>query len=205
MTHHCLSYNMLNSGRALVSNVISNLVASRMDASSQEIDITDVRILATALHQVMSSSSYGDSGAGLSDKSSKLVEGKHILVTMGSRGVLWCGPFDALNAATTMQQTDGRGAAGAVVVDESGRTATYYVPAVVIDPSKEAPVVNTNGAGDAFCSGLLSKMMQLHRSRSEHDHDYSRRSSSSSSSLPNLECVRAGLLNAHHRIVTNSD
>lgn len=84
MTHHCLSYNMLNSGRALVSNVISNLVANRMDASSQEVDITDVRILATALHQVMSSS-LGDSN-GLSE--SKLVKGKHVLVTMGSRGVL---------------------------------------------------------------------------------------------------------------------
>ena len=194
MTHHCLSCNLLNSGRALVSNVISNLVASRMDASSQEVDLTDVRILATALHQVMSSSSsLGDSG-GLPE--SKLVKGKHILVTMGSRGVLWCGPLDALNTATATQQTNGPLNA-AVVVDESGRTATYYVPAVVIDPKA---VINTNGAGDAFCSGVLSKMMQLHRIRSEDDS-----SRGGNSSLPNLECIRAGLLNAHHRIITNSD
>ena len=188
MTHHCLSYNMLNSGRALVSNVISNLVANRMDASSQEVDITDVRILATALHQVMSSS-LGDSN-GLSE--SKLVKGKHVLVTMGSRGVLWCGPLDALNAAAT-QQTDGRRVGAAVVVDESGRTATFYLPAISLGPREATTIINTNGAGDAFCSGLLSKMMELYRSRREHDH------------LPNLECVRAGLLNAHHRIVTNSD
>ena len=177
MTHHCLSYNMLNSGKSLVSNVISNLVANRMDASSQEVDITDVRILATALHQVMSSS-LGDSN-GLSE--SKLVKGKHVLVTMGSRGVLWCGPLDALNAGA------------AVVVDESGRTATFYLPAISLGPREVTAIINTNGAGDAFCSGLLSKMMELHRSRREHDH------------LPNLECVRAGLLNAHHRIVTNSN
>jgi len=155
-----------------------------MDTASQEVDLTDVRILANALHQVMRSSpEEGGRSAP------KVVAGKHILVTMGSRGVLWCGPVDALNAATT-QYSDGR---GAVVVDESGCTATCYLPAVFIPPEA---VVNTNGAGDAFCSGLLSKMMQLHRSRGgEHD---------SPISLPDMECVRAGLLNAHHRIVTAS-
>jgi fructose-1-phosphate kinase PfkB-like protein len=167
MVNYCLSHGLINSGRALVTSTLSTLTANRMDPGQQDIDIHDVRILLTALYQVMNSAAPSHSSSassassahaaaaekkeksafGILDKflgggagaqenletagtsssnatqqqqqaaaaaSPRSVSGKHIVVSLGSRGVVWCGPLKQVTAVVPLPQSLPQSPLGAV-------------------------------------------------------------------------------------------
>lgn len=218
MVNHCLNNGYINSGRALVSNTLSAIAGNRIDQGNmQHMDLSDVRILLNALYQAMN----GQPGAHSSDKKfsmlgnllkneattsaapkltgagavavagSRAVAGKHILVSLGSRGVVWCGPSKLLSSIPASGVDARYLKDGSLVVNEATQSATLSIPALAVGA---ADIVYTNGAGDAFCAGLLAEIVRKHAE--------SGANSSVSSGLPDIECVRNGLLNAHHWLVS---
>jgi len=221
MVNHCLTAGLINSGRALVANTLSNIAANRSDASHlHQLDVADVRMLLNVLYLVMNSSSSGghhhhdhqshpkaksgflnsilkqdtpvakttkESTAAESQptSASRAIRGKHIIVSLGSRGVMWCGP-SALLALPNTSTDSAYLKDGAMVVNEATQSATILVPAMAVQPSD---IVHTNGAGDAFCAGLLAEITRKH-------------AAGHATGLPDIECIRHGLLNAHTWLVS---
>ena len=288
MASYCVNYGLITNGKALVSNTIANIVASRVDSNPDDIDTADLRLLAKAIYQVMDAAppavnthavpgrsadaSGGSAEAGAeaaagasswlgsvfgrvqqdttgtsafvnptaavkaamapatatatavpnvaaskSDKLEKLVTGKHVIVSLGKRGVLWCGPVSAVcgaDLASHQAVSD-----GSLVVDETIFAASVLIPSRPIDP---ADVVHTNGAGDALCAGIISECIyqdklqrgevlasqqqgvepqqyeDQHPQPTEQQHRSQQRSKRV---LPDGGCIRKGLLNAHAWIV----
>ena len=87
----------LKSGLILDKN---NKIISILDKSSHSfLSLTDILVLTRALHGVMTdntthtgSNSTHTQTHTHRDESTPLFFGKHLLVSLGSRGVLWCGP-----------------------------------------------------------------------------------------------------------------
>eukprot|EP01034_Spumella_vulgaris_P022775 gene22775-28937_t len=195
MASYCLSQNMVSSGRASVSNTLAAIVASRSDRahSLDDVSIQDIRILANAIHAVMSSSS----GTASAESAHKVISGKHIVVSLGARGVLWCGP-SKLVAGTTSASAKNSG----VVIDEQSKRGSVHIPAL---PLTHGTLLHTNGAGDALCGGIVSEMVtrsNLHTYRSTSSSGTSSTSSTSPLLLPDLDCIKSGLSNAHKWITS---
>ena len=210
MVNHALTAGMINSGRALVANTLSTIAANRSDASHlQQLELGDVRVLLNALYQVMhgpgSSPAHVTPKSGflsgiykndaapaqatretapVSYASGRAVVGKHIIVSLGSRGVVWCGPSSLLTLATSADSAYLKD--GSAVVNEATQSATILIPALTVQPGD---IVHTNGAGDAFCAGLLAEIVRKH-------------AAGGSAGLPDIECVRQGLLSAHTWLVS---
>lgn len=120
------------------------------------------------------------------NNSRRAVTGKHILVSLGSRGVVWCGPSKLLSAVPV---DAGSVKDRSLVVNEATQSATVYIPAVAVDA---AAIAHTNGAGDALCAGLLAEIVRKHASANQ----------GTTAGFPDLECVQNGLLNAHRWLVS---
>ena len=141
-------------------------------------DLTDVRILATAVQRLMmehacawlphvqpvaasdsppdakssSSSSGGGGGKGkrlvapvgpavprvTAEGTPRVVIGKHVIVSLGARGVLWVGPPHGSD----------------IIIDAAAQPPSLHIPALPLPPGR-AGVVNTSGAGDAFVAGMI--------------------------------------------------
>lgn len=221
MVSHCLNNGYINSGRALVSNTLAAIAGNRIDQGNmQHMDLSDVRILLNALYQAMNS----QPGAHSSDKKYSLlgsllksepaeknkastketgavssasagtraITGKHILVSLGSRGVVWCGPAKLLSAVPASDAAYLKD--GSLVVNEATQSATLCIPAVAVDP---AAMVHTNGAGDALCAGLLAEIV-----RKQSEGGASGVTATATAGLPDIECIRGGLLNAHRWLIS---
>lgn len=190
---------------------------------AQGMEISDVRVLLNALYQVMHTApAAGGSGAapaksgflgGLlrqeapvasaaaassaskssNNRGDRAVASKHIIVSLGSRGVLWCDPAKQLT--TPPSAASGISAAylkdGSCVVNEATQSATIFVPAVAVNA---ADIVHTNGAGDALCAGLLAEIVRKRNAALE--------AKEAVPPLPDMECVQKGLLSAHHWLVS---
>lgn len=196
MVTHCLQQSWVSSGSAQVKAILSQLVADRVDGRLlQEMDLTDVRILAHALYQAMllpepPSPSPAPTPSPVPSPSA-LLSGKHLLVSLGRRGVLWCGPATHLlqsrprdrHRATAEEEGEGAG----LVVVEAMSMASWYLSALPVEGELQA-----NGAGDAFLGGLLSEAVK-------------RKSSGEKGGLrllPDLGCIQQGLLHAHERLIS---
>jgi hypothetical protein len=137
----------------------------------------------------------GAAGAG------RAVSGKHIIVSMGGRGLVWCGPAKHLTASPASAPGSGSGPAtspaylkdGSCVVNEATQSATLHIPALTVNP---ADIVHTNGAGDALCAGLLAEIVRKAAAADDCT------ASAQAPLLPDMECIHKGLLSAHHWLVS---
>lgn len=211
MVNHALTAGMINSGRALVANTLSTIAANRSDAAHlQQLELGDVRVLLSALYQVMHGSGSSPvsvtprsgflSGmlkndtapvkttrepvTAVSRGSDRAVLGKHIIVSLGSRGIMWCGPSALLTLPSSADSAYLKD--GSMVVNEATQSATVLIPALAVQPGD---IVHTNGAGDAFCAGLLAEIARKH-------------AAGGNAGLPDVECIRQGLLSAHTWLVS---
>jgi hypothetical protein len=131
----------------------------------------------------------------------RAVSGKHIIVSMGGRGLVWCGPAKHVTASPTSTPGSGSGLStapaylkdGSCVVNEATQSATLHVPALAVNP---ADIVHTNGAGDALCAGLLAEIVRKAAGAGDTT------ASAPAPLLPDLECIHKGLLSAHHWLVS---
>jgi sugar/nucleoside kinase (ribokinase family) len=221
MVSHCLSAGQINSGRALVQSTLGTIAGDRIDqANMQHMEISDVRILLNALYQVMHSVP-GAQGAAVPPKSgflsgflksdapavkptvpvdgsaktdsapSSAITGKHIIVSLGSRGLVWCGPAKQLTAIPAGAAAPKYLKDGSCVVNEATQSATIVIPSMVVNP---ADIVHTNGAGDALCAGLLAEIVRKYNASTE--------AVGVTAALPDMECVHKGLFSAHHWLVS---
>jgi fructose-1-phosphate kinase PfkB-like protein len=146
--------------------------------------LTDVRVLAIALlGQMRGSSNIAAvrmvTGEGLPHK----VMGKHVFVSLGAQGMLWSGPREALLHVRAGQKIAAPTNSKYAVVIVDDLTACKLVPSVPIDPKD---IINSNGAGDAFCAGLINALYN---------------GDSSCTRLDTL-CVEAGMAAAHRALMT---
>jgi sugar/nucleoside kinase (ribokinase family) len=189
------------SGRAQLQTTLSSLSASTgLEAGLvDDVDEVDIRILARSVYQQLlgeedgyetSSSSSSSSASSLSAKS--VVLGKHLLVSMGSRGVLWCGPRAMLLDTENSSISNVVSSASLLenISIENNGSVMGRLSTVRIDPTA-SKIVSTNGAGDAFCGGLLADIV-LNGGKE------------GGGGFPRERSLRNGLLVAHHRIINGS-
>lgn len=128
--------------------------------------------------------------------SGRAVTGKHILVSLGSRGLVWCGPAKHLTAAPAGTSNSSTSSAaylkdGSCVVNDATQSATIFVPSLAVNP---AEIVHTNGAGDALCAGLLAEIARKQAAAVANNQAVPL--------LPDMECVQKALFSAHHWLVS---
>jgi pseudouridine-5'-phosphate glycosidase/pseudouridine kinase len=178
MISHALHNDMIRSGKATVSSILANIVSNRiMEVDPDQLDLVDIRVLVTALYRVLCSGS-GGGNPGVVKKGA--VSGKHILVSLGKRGVLWCGPTYCLSAEEKSRLTK----SNQLVISGSDNSMTCYVPTESIDKSL---LKDTNGAGDNFCAGVVQSIIDQNN-RSEQSGTLN-----SGILVPNLYCIEKGL------------
>ena len=177
-------------------------------SSSNVADLADVRTLAVALHGAMHvKGSFGpkttDGGISQSwtrrlisaEGVPRKILGKHVVVSLGARGVLWCGPKEAImlrrpgsvivdstmSSKTYNTSGHGHGHGPATILIDDYTGIKIFSP-VAIDP---ALIVNSSGAGDALFAGIVHAMMATNCSQLD------------------SECIDAGLL-AATKALTNT-
>eukprot|EP00607_Mallomonas_marina_P004026 CAMPEP_0182438252 /NCGR_PEP_ID=MMETSP1167-20130531/85630_1 /TAXON_ID=2988 /ORGANISM="Mallomonas Sp, Strain CCMP3275" /LENGTH=900 /DNA_ID=CAMNT_0024631523 /DNA_START=154 /DNA_END=2856 /DNA_ORIENTATION=- len=115
---------------------------------------SEIAVIATVVMNVM----RGYKGA-VGEREREILPPKHILITLGSDGVLWVGPTEQVSPAVTPSLShshDTEDYESATINDDG--TAWLHLPARPLPVSM--PVTNTNGAGDALLAGIVSSMMQ---------------------------------------------
>lgn len=144
----CLDNDMVITNKASVKKALESCEESNNIDDS--FDIVDVRILACGLLQLMNMQSFNEVGSSsrspnlTSEGKNRRVRGKHVIVSLGSRGIMWCGPKNVL------------GKDADTIVDD--HIACRYIPST---PLQSHEIVHTNGAGDAFCAGFLASLLHL--------------------------------------------
>lgn len=198
MAQYCLSNNLIVSGKASVARTVSVIVSNRIDQNSQDVDISDIRILANAVHSVMcgNNSNVMKSSSG----SGKSVFGKHVLVSMGARGVLWVGPSKIMSTGSAaLNKSSG------IVVDDQMARANVQLPAMPIPEGQR--ILHTNGAGDALCGGVIAEIvtrMNLHDIK-QRDIVKDSKVPSAAPLLPDMDCIMQGMKNAQRWLITKRD
>ena len=177
------------------------------------LDEVDVRVLTRALYQQLLGTGT-DRGHGTKNGKSReqrgyprAVTGKHIIVSMGAKGLIWCGPRHIIagedeDGGSNRGGGGGGGGGGSavesmlqnIVVDEESQSATCWVPVSPIDASL---IRHTNGARDAMVAGLVAEIMALRQASKGAE------AGGEMTSWPNEQCIRAGLMAAHHRLISN--
>lgn len=138
----CLSREHVQiSNRAAIGRVLArgDVLAEGLPAASPTL-LSDLRLLAGGLLSVMNSQK--DSPVALQGKQGRRVIGKHVIVSMGNLGVLWVGPTHVIGNDADVNLTDA--------------ISSRYIPSSRIP--REA-LVNTSGAGDTFCAGLINSLL----------------------------------------------
>lgn len=111
-----------------------------------------------------------------SNKEKKLLRnGKHLIVSMGKHGILWIGEKSSLGKDADTQITD--------------RISCKYIQMKEIKN-----LINTNGAGDSFCVGVINDILQ----------NSSSNSSSSSSNGLTLNSIFEGMKFAEKTLTTTT-
>ena len=143
------------------STLSSSSTSSSNSSSNSSSDATNVKH--SSRHSRISSGS--GSGVGPAQITAegwpRKVRGKHVIVTLGARGALWCGPKEAvLRTRPGDPRLDPRELAEVkeriVVLDDA--TSCRHFPAHPVAPGS---VLNASGAGDTFCAGVISAMYSL--------------------------------------------
>jgi len=192
MASYCLQQGWVLSGRAQVQTTLSQLVAGRVDGQLADMALADVRILTHAVYQVLmacsnhSSSSRSEGSRAGINRRPPLLTGRHVVVSLGPRGVLWCGPPSHLlqdkDATSTREPVAG------LVSNPDSDLASWHVPAMQV-----GDLGATNGAGDALLGGVLLEALQQAQLPTN----------GPAQLLPNIACIRTGLLHAHECLLSN--
>jgi len=151
---------LINEGRAVVEDALARAQDNlRMDPAAAYADTNTARVLASALQRAMASTHPHGRVEGTSnsiksgdvvmaeDGTPALVQGKHVLLSLGPKGVLWVGPVGA------MQDCGGR--ASCDVVADDGVACRSFASVSTAGPG----VVNTSGSGDSFCAGVVHGLL----------------------------------------------
>ena len=142
----CLHAGLVTTGRAALEDALARAACE----SAETVGETTLRVLALTLQQLMaaSASTEGSSASALLGITAAgkphLVAGKHVIVSLGARGALWCGPAEK---HTPHKAYD--------VVSDNG-VACKLVSCPVIPSDK---VVNSSGAGDTLLAGTLYELL----------------------------------------------
>eukprot|EP01038_Epipyxis_sp_PR26KG_P005421 gene5421-7510_t len=178
---YCLTNNMLQTGKSSVQHTLSNITANRSDPKYLDsINMVDIRILSTYLLKIMNQFSYKKIENKIIDNqqqlqvNNRLVNGKHVIVSLGARD-------DSQHI---------------VIQSDDELVALRYIPAIFIN-SKILEKNHTNGAGDSFCAGLISKMIEkekINKSYLKDNHNIT------SDFLPDLDCIMSGLKSSYDHI-----
>ena len=98
--------------------------------------VTELRVLAKALHSCL--------------QPSKSLRRKHVVVTMGADGLVWA-----------TDKTGGSSGGGNDLGDDIFTDCeAVHQSSLPIDNSERSLPLDFNGAGDAFCGGLLAAVLQ---------------------------------------------
>lgn len=194
--HYCLQQNLIINGKSMVTAIISNHIANRMDKLHMEnlhhMEISDVRILATTLLRILSNSKRG---AKSSTNEPFLIQGKHIFVSLGKRGVLWCCP-SRLVSMEDKALLDQLVPQNVVISGDEIPLMTAHIPVEVIQANEIHH--SANGAGDAFCAGLLYGILHSTKLLNKVSNHFT--PAINQKNYPNLSNIKMGLQNARNWI-----
>ena len=149
--------------KAAVGRALAALSASPETAATAG-DLGDLRVLAQALVEVMVGASQaqgGASGQQQQQQPTRTAEGKvravshkHVLASLGPRGVLWAAQAEAFRGLPLNARGPGT---PTVALSADGSVGFLHLPAEPLPEGLGA--ANTNGCGDAFCAGLVAAML----------------------------------------------
>ena len=177
----------LREGKASVETALRNVKKATSGTTAGEmVNPIDVKTLACALRRVMISGVLlhgiraqqqqqqmltGDAMSSArptmtSEGLPRKIRGKHVIVSMGKAGILWCADKDSVSSSSSSGSGSiGRQASQSFIVVDDTTAVKIFPPAVIPLPkgqsvltSEQALRLNTNGAGDAFCSGIISAL-----------------------------------------------
>jgi hypothetical protein len=146
----CLSNDKLSiSNRSHVTRILSKYSALGVSPVNSNIEITelvsDMRVLGSSLLTLMNAKSNRPTSAEFR-KRNRCVVGKHLLVSMGRHGVLWIGPSSVLGKDADMAITD-------------HISSKHLRSSSSLFSTGAEEVINTSGAGDSFCAGVISGLL----------------------------------------------
>lgn len=178
MINYALQSDMIRSGKATVSSILSNIVSNRiMETDPDQLELVDIRVLASALYRVLC--------VGNRNNVSEIVKkgnvtGKHIIVSLGKRGVLWCGPSCCLASDEKSKLAK----SNQLVISASDNSMTCHVPTEQIEASL---LKDTNGAGDNLCAGIIQAIVDEANLADSSD------TLNASILVPNIKSIQKGL------------
>jgi sugar/nucleoside kinase (ribokinase family) len=127
---------MIYSGKFAVVKALERM---NIQKSNSVIDnpqfMTDIRLMGSALlsHMIRADTSKPR-------PTQTRITGKHVIISLGKDGVLWLGPVEVIGKGADSQIDD--------------LIACKHIPVTLIEN-----IVNTSGAGDSFCAGLIHGLM----------------------------------------------
>jgi hypothetical protein len=207
---HQLGYIIEN--RSAIQTALSNInvyLSLKYNTTSLFNPAVDVRILACALQTLMRSGLSKErrlKGNGIlpvvtAEGIYRKVKGKHVIVSMGSKGVLWCGPKGSVlrnragrtitshlphSSSSDISQNEESTDIVTVIIDDLTAVKLFSSHSTLSQTLSSNPIMfSTNGAGDAFCAGVVSEMLE------------------SSCDELDTECILSGLNAATNKIIQN--
>jgi hypothetical protein len=183
----CMQKNLIIRNKASINNVLGRLKASQ---SNQPVDIASIRILTAGLLHLMIARDKNPMSQEkrmienqlTSEGRLRRIQGKHILVSMGEAGVLWCGSKHKLMKDPDIASY--QSSSTLTMIDDE--IACLHLPAKAISSDDmQTHHHHSSGAGDSFCAGLISYLFEGRAGRV---------------SGPSVAGIQQGLLAAHRHI-----
>lgn len=141
----CLSHDKLSiSNRSHVSRILSKYSTMGMSPINSKTEVSeliaDMRVLGSGLLSLMNAKSNRPSPD--LRKKNRCVIGKHLFVSMGKYGILWIGSSSVIGKDADIVITD--------------HISSKHLRNSLIE---DGQVINTSGAGDSFCAGVISGLL----------------------------------------------
>ena len=207
MVTACVKCNLITENMEEIKIILKRRCDIKDEENKSKTDLKDILIISKAMYNVMNQSKQ-------KNFKNLIFTGKHILVTLGQRGVLWCGPgpvtgieniiennlSDLIKVNANIKEnkeefSKERNENWTKTVNHdfssnfcgSDRTTSWFhIPAVPLTVSTDPTIsyiLNTNGAGDAFCAGFIRGILN-------------------NNDIQN--CLKLGLLSSHSKILFSS-
>ena len=149
-----------------------------------------------------SSSHHSDGAASRGVASSCAVLGRHVLVSMGDRGVLWCTSHNSPQG--TGRDPYSQSTYGAYSTHHqwcNGRTYSFtHIPAIPLNVVS-TDIFDTNGAGDAFCAGFVHRLLSVQHRNRDDSGDLGGTGPGSEEHM--IRSIESGLRTAHSKILSS--
>lgn len=186
MVQACLDLNLIVQGQAIVAHTLKDITSHSPLEWIDKVTWTEIRILAAALHGVMRGRNLihsaekppenlptSDSGTMTAEGLPRKIQGRHVIVSLGHRGLLWCaGKSSVLKGTTTAYNTkdtsttasdhalEPLGAADQVVTTILNENVAIKIfPVYKLSNNHIRGPAVTNGAGDACVAGIISAIL----------------------------------------------